>query len=99
MSIYADAVQKTFGPGAIVQTLAASGAITVDARGMAKLSVIAGTGATVTVSRVDSADADAHTTGTENTFDVAANTIETIDVDWPFYRISSAGGDARFALL
>lgn len=81
-----------------VQSLAASGVVNVDARGASNLTVISGSGATTTVSRVDSMAAAAHTTGTENQFTVAATTKTVTAVDWPFYRISVAGGPCRFAL-
>lgn len=61
------------------------------------LTVISGAGATVTVSRVDSRRATAHTTGTENSFTVAATTRTTTEVDWPYYRVSVAGGPCRIA--
>lgn len=64
-----------------------------------RITVITGTGATATVSRVDSFDADAHTTGSENQFTVAANTRQVTDADWPFYRVSSAGGTTRVAYV
>jgi hypothetical protein len=89
-------IQKVFG--AAVVALAASGAVVVDARGMSSLTVITAAGATATVSRVDSATAGAHTSGAENSFTVAASTRTVTAVDWPFYRVSVAGGAARVAL-
>ena len=82
-----------------VINLAAGEAFVVDTSGSERFSIIAGAGATVTYSRVDSKDADAHTTGTENQDTVAATTIETIDTDWPFYRVSVAGGSCRIAAV
>ena len=81
-----------------VTALADGAAVVLDARGFANLTVITGAGATATVSRVDAADADAHTTGTANSFTVAATTATVTPVDWPFYRISVAGGACRVAL-
>lgn len=82
-----------------VRSLAAAASTVVDTRGMSRLTIITGTGATATVSRVDSANASSHTTGTENSQTVTANTKEVIDVDWPFYRVSSAGGATRVAAV
>jgi len=80
-------------------TLAASGAVNVDARGFRNLTIITATGATATVSRVDSMAATGHTTGTENSFTVAQNTKTVTAVDWPYFRISSAGAGLRYALV
>jgi hypothetical protein len=52
----------------------------------------------VTVSRVDTRHATTHTTGS-NAFTVAATTKSSIGVDWPFYRVSTAGGPARLSLV
>lgn len=90
-------LSKVFG--ATARSIGDGQAVTVDARGMASLTVIAGTGATVTVSRVDSKTASAHTTGDGNSFTVAADARETIPVDWPYYRISTAGGACRYSLI
>lgn len=88
-------IRKIFGSSVIA--LAAGEARNIDTRGMGTLTVIAGTGATVTVSRVDDDEAEAHTTGSHNQFTVAATTRVVTSVDWPFYRISSAGGACRVA--
>lgn len=90
-------LSKVFGASA--RSLADGQGVTVDARGMASLTVIAGAGATVTVSRVDTKNADAHTEGEGNSFTVAATERETIPVDWPYYRISTAGGACRYSLI
>lgn len=84
--------------GQAVTALADGAAVVLDARGFANLTVITGSGATVTVSRVDADDAAAHTTGTQNQFTVAATTNVVTPVDWPFYRCSVAGGSCRIAL-
>ena len=77
-------------------TIATDTGRVVDCRGFGKLTIIAGAGATASVSRVDLPDATAHTTGAQNTEpDVTANTRITIDVDWPFFYVSSAGGPSR----
>ena len=78
------------------QPLAAGGAMVVDARGCVSLCIIAGTGATVTYSRVDSMDATVHDGETDT---VAATTRETVPVDWPFFRVSVADGSARVAVV
>jgi hypothetical protein len=82
----------------VVTSVALGGATTIDARNAVAVIVRAGTGATVTVSAVDSIGASVHTTGAENTVDVAANTFANLFSvlgAWPFYRVSSAGGTAR----
>jgi hypothetical protein len=80
-------------------TIAAGEARIFDVRRAVRITVISGTGATATVSRVDSPGASAHTTGTENQFTVAATTKTATDVDWPFYRVSAAGGSVRVAVV
>ena len=89
-------VQKVFGSQ--VAELAEDEQFVFDARGMAVLTVITGTGATATVSRVDDDEAEEHTTGTENAFTVAAETRTVTQVDWPFYLVSVADGSCRVAL-
>jgi len=82
-----------------VYPLADGAAHNIDARGGLNLTIITGTGATATYSRVDSKDATAHTSGTENGGTVSANTKLVIQNDWPFYRVSSAGGTTRVGLV
>ena len=67
--------------------------------GEVNLTVITAAGATATVSRVDSVDASAHTAGATNQFTIAATTRIVTPVDWPFYRVSVAGGSCRVALI
>ena len=74
-----------------VASVAAGASQVFDARGMAVLNVIAGSGGTVTVSRVDSATASADTTSLVTTFPHS--------VDWPFFRVSAATADARVGLV
>lgn len=81
-----------------VGSLADTGVVNVDARGFLNLTVVSGAGCTTTVSRVDSLGATSHTTGTENSFTVAAGVRTVTEVDWPFYRISAAGGPSRYCL-
>lgn len=78
-------------------TVADGAQICLDASGLRLVTIIAGAGATVTVSRVDAPDASAHTTGTQNSFTVAADTRTATTIDWPFYLISVAGGPCRVA--
>jgi hypothetical protein len=63
------------------------------------LTVIAGAGAVVTVSRVDSHDVATHTAGAHNQFTVAEETLLTMVVDWPFYLVSVVNGDCRVAIV
>jgi hypothetical protein len=88
---------KVFGTR--VQTLETGEATVLDARGMGRIAVITEAGATATISRVDDLAAEEHTEGEMNQFDVTAATLEVWDVDWPFYRVSVAGGNARLAVL
>lgn len=88
--------------GADIATIAAAGAQTFDARGAVAVLVRAGTGATATVSAVDSLAAAAHTAGAENQATVAANTFEnlfTLLGAWPFFRVSSAAGSTRVSVV
>jgi len=79
--------------------LADGEARTLQADGAAFLSVITDATGEATISRVDSNNAAEHTAGANNQISVAAEAIETIPVDWPYYRISVAGGSARVALV
>lgn len=79
-------------------TITAGNQQTFDCNAMKNLTVIAGAGATVTVSRVDALNAVAHTTGAENQFTVAPTTRTVTPVDWPFFLISTAGGSCRVAV-
>ena len=80
-------------------SLAAGDAVTVDARGMKTMSVFAGSGATVTWSRVLSASDTTHGTGNLAVTAPAASALESLDVDWPFYRVSTAGGTALVCVV
>lgn len=61
-----------------------------------RLTVITAAGATGTISRVDEPDASADSADTTS---VAASSVEIIDVDWPHYRVSVAGGACRVAVM
>jgi len=83
-----------------VQTLAAGTAIVVRPENAAlKLTIITGAGCVASVSRVDSPTATAHTTGVNAETDIPQNTRESYEVDWPYFRISAAGGSLRYALI
>ena len=71
-------------------------AMVADVRGCVLLAITAGAGATVTYSRVDSKDAGAHGSDTDT---VTTGTFESIPVEWPFYRVSVAGGTAKVAVV
>ena len=73
-----------------VATVATATPRVFDARGMSYLNVVAGAGGTVTVSKVDTADASAHTAETVTEFPHA--------VEWPFYRVTATTQPARVAL-
>lgn len=74
-----------------------------DARGFWKLSVMAPSGATVTIHRVDSYKASVvGTPGTGTERDVtgpSAGETLAIEVDWPFYHVSASGADVEVALI
>lgn len=80
------------------RTLSDGDDVTVNATDGIRLTILAGAGATVTVSRVDDESASSATGhGSDQT--VSADTQLSIDVDWPFYYISTSGGSARVALV
>lgn len=84
-----------------ITSIAAAAAAVVDARGAVAVTVRSATGATATCSAVDTISASAHTTGAENTVDVAANNFANLFSvlgPWPFYRVSAAGGGVRVAV-
>lgn len=76
-------------------TLAAGESVVIDATAAIRLSVIPGAGATVEYSKVDDDDATSH--DADSTQSVTAET--DIDVAWPFYRFSTAGGSARIGVV
>jgi hypothetical protein len=78
-----------------VLALASGAGATLDMRPFNYLTVIAESGATVTVSRVDTVDASSHTTGDRNAYTVAAESRRFQWADWPFFRVSTSGGAAR----
>ncbi|MGQ0816367.1 MAG: hypothetical protein ACT4O1_18210 [Gemmatimonadota bacterium] len=82
-----------------VQTLAAGEGAVIAAYPGIRLAVITDTGCTATLSRVDAAGATAHTTGSKNQETIAADTRRVVDIDWPFIRLSAAGGPLRYALV
>jgi hypothetical protein len=75
-------------------TLAAAAARVFDIRGCRGLVILPGAGATVTYSRVDTSDAEAHDTDTD-----ATTTVEAFLDDWSFYRVSTAGGACRCCVV
>lgn len=91
----ADPQDKVFG--VLPQTLASGASIVVDGRGGATLTVIAGAGASVVVSRVDTATAVAATTIGDYT--VSASTISQLPIDWAFYLITTTGGACRYCIV
>lgn len=70
--------------------LEAGDAVTVRIGDGIKLTLIPGTDATITYSKVDDRNADAHS---DETTDVTEET--EVDPAWPFYRVSVADGPAR----
>lgn len=82
-----------------VTSIAAGAALVIDARHCRNLTIITGAGATATYSRVDSPTAIAHVSGAENGGTVAATTKLVTVVDWPWYRIDSAGGTTRVGIV
>lgn len=66
----------------------------LEARTADHVQVVPGSGATVTVSKVDSQDASSH--DSDSSEDLTSET--TRDAVWPFYRVSTAGGSARVAV-
>ncbi len=92
---FADAAMKVGGH--FPRTLAAGQAFVLDARLLRAVRLIAGAGATVTVSRVDSATAGANALAAADNFAVAGGTTTSLPVDWPFYRISTTGSACRIA--
>ncbi len=71
-----------------------------DARGRTYFTILAPVGSTVTFSRVNSSGASAHVTDPATAqVVVTADTISNIPVDWPFYRVSTAGGPCDVCLV
>ncbi|TVQ98312.1 MAG: hypothetical protein EA398_13505 [Deltaproteobacteria bacterium] len=74
-------------------SLADGEGVSVVTFGATYLTVIPGAGATVTVSRIDEWGDDSHGPAPTNITETT-----TLDVDWPYYRVSVADGTARFAV-
>lgn len=87
--------QQFYEHSHVVQSLATGEAITVVALGLIRFTVIPGSGATVTVSKVDSPGATSHDSDTEET----TTAEKTYDVKYPYYRISTASGSARIGFV
>ena len=81
---------------AIPVTLAADAAQVFDIRGNRGIQIIAGAGATVTHSKVDALDANAHDAATDAT--IAAGTEGFVE-KWAFIRVSTAGGSCRCCVV
>lgn len=97
-----------------VVALADGEAVVMDCRGFKNLTIITGSGATATYSRVDSRGKNnspatagpaltaavfpVATTGTENGATVAATTKLLIPIDWAYFRVSTASGPCRVCL-
>lgn len=81
-----------------LETVGNGESIVVDATEGVQITVLTAAGTTATISRVDDRDASA-ATGHGSDVSVAADSRETIPVDWPFYFVSSSGGDTRVALV
>lgn len=75
-------------------TIAAGSAQNFDVTDGIRFTIFPGAGATATYSRVDSYGATAHDSTT-----TAVTAITSIDVDWPYMRVSSAGGTTRVAVV
>lgn len=77
-------------------TLADGEASVFDIRGNRGINIVAGAGATVTHSKVDSLTAGAHDTATDAT--IAAGSEGFVE-NWAFVRISTAGGSCRCCVV
>lgn len=75
-------------------TIADGAAQVFDVSSGIRFSIFPASGTTATYSRVDSKTAASHDTTT-----TAVTALTAIDVDWPFFRVSSAGGATRVALV
>jgi hypothetical protein len=77
-------------------TLADGGSRVFDLRGNRGLQIVAGAGATVTYSKVDTADAEAHDAATDATIAAGA---EGFVEKWAFIRVSTTGGSCRCCVV
>jgi len=89
-------------------TITAGQQLAVRARYFASLSVETDAACTATVIRVDREPLSdgsfppipgAPVVSAVNQYTVAASTLSTISVDWPYYLIQAAGGTCRVALV
>lgn len=82
------------------QTLADGDTVLIDARGYWKLTLLAASGATVTVHRATDGKTWTEPTGDENDVTApAAGEALAIEVDWPFYLVSTSGGAVQWSLV
>lgn len=75
-----------------IVSLADGEGVVISAGGYGYLTMIPAGGGTVTYSKVDEVNASAHDAGSATTA-----TELSLAVQWPFYRVSVAGGTARIA--
>ncbi len=80
------------------RTLTAGTSIVLDLRGVGAITIITSAGATATISRVNSAAAVADSTDTAANQSFSANTRTKVGVDWPYFRVTAAGGSVRVGL-
>lgn len=82
------------------EEIATGAAKNFDARGFTTFTILAPAGTTVTFSRIMSMAATGHNndpTAAQET--VAATNINAEIVDWPYYRVSAAGGPCQVAFV
>ena len=92
----ADAATKHFGH--TPRTLAAGTSAVIDTRNFSRITITTEAASTATVSRVNSVTAVANSAAVAQNFTVAAATRGVTAVDWPFFRVTAAGGTVHVGL-
>ena len=87
--------QDLFDSGEAVITVTDGNSVLLVAMGAIRFTVVPTSGATVTISKVDSPSATSHDTDTTET--ITAET--TYDISWPYYLISTADEDMRVGVV
>lgn len=94
----ADAGQSERIFGHMPSVVEANDWIVLDARGFGTLTVVAGSGCTVTVTRVDNEEGLNLSDESGVLDEIGPDEAFPFPVDWPFYHVAPVGGSCRVAL-
>jgi hypothetical protein len=76
-------------------SISSGGTVVLSVYNGIRLGIIPGSSTTATYSKVDSETATAH----DNATSATATVHTAIDIEWPYYMVTSSGGTTRVALI